>query len=46
MKVDTDGKVLVGEDDASSVPHVFSIGDAAAVSRSPPSALPLCTLSS
>ena len=31
MKVDTDGKVLVGEEDASSVPHIFAIGDVAAV---------------
>ena len=44
--MDADGKVLVGEDDASSIPHVFAIGDAAAVSRSPPNALPLCALSS
>ena len=32
MKVDADGKILVSEDDASSVPHIFAIGDVAAVS--------------
>ena len=35
MQVDTDGKVVVSEDDASSVPHIFAIGDIASVSLLP-----------